>query len=457
MTTRRDGQHTRRGQNRPHWKGRCVPTPRLPVRTGALALLGVLTLGTGRPNSLEAQAVDPSRFLSAESAGEREEAARALAEAGVSPQALYTALESGRAYRRDVPTGRIESEREGADGESYRYFFLVPEDYDPSRRYPVRFYLHGGVSRPAQGAGGGWWSRWQNLEGTDHISVFPQAWGGVTWWTERQVENLREILALLKREYNVDENRVSVTGVSDGGTGAYYLGMKDPTPWATLFPFIGSPGVLLNPRVSAEGGIHLGNLVNTPLYIVNGETDRLYPVRSVQPFLRSFSAAGVPFEFHPQPGGHDTSFWPDLAENIDAFHRNFPREPHPQRVVWATEDADHFPRAHWVVVDEVGHIEGDEERAELAALTEDGRAAVIDATREGNTIRLEVYHAPRVRLLISPAVFDLSEPIRVVFNGTEVFSGPVEPSTETLLKWAARDDDRTLLYLAELEVTAPGS
>jgi hypothetical protein len=54
--------------------------------------------------------------------------------------------------------------------------------------------------------------------------------------------------------------------------------------------------------------------------------------------------------------------------------------------------------------------------------------------------------------LISPDAFDLSKPIKVVANGRVVFDGRVEPSLATLLKWAARDNDRTMLFAAELHV-----
>ena len=37
-------------------------------------------------------------------------------------------------------------------------------------------------------------------------------------------------------------------------------------------------------------------------------------------------------------------------------------------------------------------------------------------------------------------------------NGKTVFNAKVEPSTATLLKWAARDNDRTMLYAAEINV-----
>ena len=39
--------------------------------------------------------------------------------------------------------------------------------------------------------------------------------------------------------YNIDENRVVVSGVSDGGTGAYYVAMRDTTPFASFLPLNG--------------------------------------------------------------------------------------------------------------------------------------------------------------------------------------------------------------------------
>jgi hypothetical protein len=55
-------------------------------------------------------------------------------------------------------------------------------------------------------------------------------------------------------------------------------------------------------------------------------------------------------------------------------------------------------------------------------------------------------------LLISPDAFDLSQPIKVVANGKTMFEGKVQPSIATLMKWAARDNDRTMLYAAEIEI-----
>jgi len=40
----------------------------------------------------------------------------------------------------------------------------------------------------------------------------------------------------------------------------------------------------------------------------------------------------------------------------------------------------------------------------------------------------------------------------VAANGREVFHAKVQPSVETLLKWAATDNDRTMLYAAEIKI-----
>jgi len=43
----------------------------------------------------------------------------------------------------------------------------------------------------------------------------------------------------------------------------------------------------------------------------------------------------------------------------------------------------------------------------------------------------------------------------VTVNGRPGFEGTVSKSTATLLQWAARDNDRTMLYAAEVVVKVP--
>ncbi|MGI9628831.1 MAG: hypothetical protein ACR2QM_18495, partial [Longimicrobiales bacterium] len=224
----------------------------------------VLALAVGVP--LQGQSLPPtvSAFLKAE--GDEALAAAEVIGAGLTVEAVYQALRQGQSYSAEVPLGRQVRQRQNRDGRVHRYFYDIPEDYRPTQAYPVRFYLHGGVSRPEPTGSQGWWRGADRLTSDDYIAVFPAAWDQSTWWQSSQIENLRGILSTLKSAYNVDENRVTITGVSDGGTGAYFFAFKDTTPWASFFPFIASPGVLLNPQVGADGRMHVANLINKPLY-----------------------------------------------------------------------------------------------------------------------------------------------------------------------------------------------
>jgi len=55
-------------------------------------------------------------------------------------------------------------------------------------------------------------------------------------------------------------------------------------------------------------------------------------------------------------------------------------------------------------------------------------------------------------LLLSPDQFDFGKPVKVIANGKTVFDGKVEKNVRTLLKYAAADNDRTMLFGAELHI-----
>jgi len=59
------------------------------------------------------------------------------------------------------------------------------------------------------------------------------------------------------------------------------------------------------------------------------------------------------------------------------------------------------------------------------------------------------------RLLLSPDQFDLNRPIVVVVNGRTLVDRIVPRDIRTLLKWAAADNDRTMLFEAELPIVVP--
>ena len=75
--------------------------------------------------------------------------------------------------------------------------------------------------------------------------------------------------------------------------------------------------------------------------------------------------------------------------------------------------------------------------------------------RDGNTVRATTRGVAAFTLLLSPDVFDFAKPVVVVADGRTVFEGLVKKDVETLMRWAARDNDRTMLFGAEIAVSVP--
>lgn len=350
---------------------------------------------------------------------------------------LYQLLKTGPTYRSDVPTGQQESIRIAADGTRFPFIFLVPDNYDPTHRYPVEFMLHGGVSRPEWEPGGGWWRRgFDSLEQSDRIVVIPASWVDAFWWHENQAENLPAILNTLKASYNIDEDRVTLTGVSDGGTGAYFFAFKQPTPWAAFLPYIGHPGVLRNQQSGGGYRLYFENLMSKPLYIVNGENDRLYPASSVAPFIEILAEEGVDHIWKVIPeGGHNTNWLPDEAPMIEKFKQDNPRNALPERVQWVADRTDKFNRNLWVQIDSMSQTPG-----------------LLEVNRNGNEFRVLARGVSEFTLLLNPEEVNFSQAIQVYVNSENIFDEIVAQDKQTLLHWASKDLDRSMLFTAELKL-----
>jgi hypothetical protein len=76
----------------------------------------------------------------------------------------------------------------------------------------------------------------------------------------------------------------------------------------------------------------------------------------------------------------------------------------------------------------------------------------VQLARNGNDVVVVTRGVRRYTLLLSPEQFDFTQPITIDTNGVTVFDGVVAPDVDTLLRWAALDQDRTAMFGAELEV-----
>lgn len=503
-----------------------------------LALCAVLAAASPASDAALAQVV------SATSQADAAKAADAALKAGATFEEAWARLKAGRTYSADVPKG-VSRGSHTVDGLAFQYQLDVPPTYDPVKKYQLRIQLHGGVGRPdpaPRGNGIG------ALAGAEQIYLLPTAWNEAEWWTNPQLHNMRALIDRVKRTYNIDENRVVLSGVSDGGTASYYFSMRDTTPFAAILPLNGAIPVLRNTLMRIDGELFLNNTVNKPFFIVNGGKDPLYPTSLVEPFINQMKDAGVEMTYLPQPEAvHNTAWWPEVKDTYEAFVTAHPRRPFPDRLTWESDLREDTNRAHWLVIDQLapaqkevlplpdaneklGPAEPDfgarlsgsrivnvvagsnadsfglqagdvvtkidqrsvppnMEFTDLFVIYEPGTPMTLTATRgtqtvalkgtykptllprrsvvfthsrpsgrvdlvrSGNTVTATTRRVAAFTLLLSPDQFDFSKPVTVVADGRTVFEGMVKPNVSTLLKWAAKDNDRTMLFGAELPIT----
>ena len=242
----------------------------------------------------------------------------------------------------------------------HAYTFVIPENYDPTRPYPVRVQLHGGANRlaPPDPARIGI----DRLPGAiEEIKVFPIGVGDSrSGGSPRRSTTCRRILDRLKRTYNVDENRVYLTGISDGGTGVYFMAFRDTTPWASFLPLIGNMTVLANPDCRCRRRDLSGQRRRTSRSS-SSMRDAIVCIRrtwcSRTSSISRSSARDVMFHVKPE-SEHSTTWWPEERGAFEAFVDDHPRDPLPDKISWETERTDRYNRAHWLVIDRLGDVAG---------------------------------------------------------------------------------------------------
>jgi predicted esterase len=405
------------------------------------------------------------KFFAAENPADAGVAADQIVAAGVDFDAAFARLKKGRFYG-DEKRGEYSLRWKSKSGPFFNNIVDVPSDYDPATKWQLRVQLHGGVGRPspnptsAPGATAGRPQPGQpartgnRIAGEKQIYLHPSGWAAAQWWDEEQIDNILRAVDALKRKYNIDESRIYVTGISDGGTGVYYMALKEPTLWSSYLPLNGSIAVIRAPQNGADGEMYGNNLANAPLYIVNGELDNLYPVNQVEPHIQWFQSMGVPLVFRPQAGaGHNTAWWPTEREPYEKFVREHPRAAHPDKLSWETERVDKFNRNRWLVINELRQDASREtELKDRGFFQHTKLSGRVDVTRTGNAFDAKVRDVAAFTLLLSPDAIDFARPVTVTVNGKPAFSGTVKKDPATLLRWAARDNDRTALYGAELRI-----
>ncbi len=211
-----------------------------------------------------------------------------------------------------------------ADGlERRRYQVYVPSDYDPERRWPAILFLHGAgeggrdALLPTEYQLGSAIRRKAALY--PGLVVFPQVPVYKPAYTSADVAFALRVLTHAERDFNVDPDRVYLTGVSTGGKAAWHALYRHHERFAAALISCGvvrptlSDGRLVadpDPVVPAADGhpiIQLARrLRSLPIWTFHGDADPVYPVQDARNIMRALQKLGAPVRYTELAGfGHD--------------------------------------------------------------------------------------------------------------------------------------------------------
>jgi predicted esterase len=347
----------------------------------------------------------------------------------------------------EAPVGKQPGRRFQVGNRTYHYALYVPDSYRADHAYPLVICLHG-----AGFGGETYLDRWQPRLKEGFLLACPTI-KDAAWWTRNAEELVMALLAEVSRTYWIDPDRVVLTGMSNGGTGVFVIGLNHADRFAALVPMASALPRGLYPL--------LENARNSRFYIIHGARDEVMPVKYSRDLVSYLQANGLQVVYrehekeHAVAGGHffPQEELPDLVEWLSVRHRL----PVPKKLT-VVRDRDHTGRLYWMRIDEArgaaSFWASEVDKAESRRLQE-GAWARAEARLNGNTIAVRTERVARYTLLLGREQIDFSRPVTVLTNGTVSFEGRITPDATVLLTEARTTPDPERFVLAEITVTVP--
>jgi pimeloyl-ACP methyl ester carboxylesterase len=244
------------------------------------------------------------------------------------------------------------------------YAIYIPNNFDETKRYPLVIFLHGAYSnhrlglRRAFGLG--------NIAGTDFINpgrVVLETDLEVTryWPTLKDVnyivaaplargtagyqgipeQDVYEMLGDIKSRFNIDEDRIYLTGLSMGGGGTIWLGLTRPDVWAAIAPCCPAP--------PAESEELSPNACNLPVHLFVGDKDFLY--KTALDWKARLEKTARRLDYAEYPGiGHNSWEYAYKDGFIFEWFSQFKRDLFPVQVKFNSRWF-RYNKAYWVKFD----------------------------------------------------------------------------------------------------------
>ncbi|HEY6878443.1 MAG TPA: prolyl oligopeptidase family serine peptidase [Polyangiales bacterium] len=312
------------------------------------------------------------------------------------------------------------------------YTVYVPPNYDPAQKWPLMIVLHGGSSNGnlflgvVLGNNMDWkkydvhlWDHYDPKWSPPFIVAAPDGYGQVLWrWMGEQ--DVLDVIDDIARNYSVDADRVVLSGLSNGGVGAYAIGSRHASRFSAVQAIAGAPSWI---QYAGPGSVApleaklmrpwsamdlAENWYNTDFRYFHGSVD---PGPMKPTFVRELDALldkqRVPHTGKWFEAGHDLLYIVHRHGKVYSELIDLRREPKPREVHLVSGDY-RAARQHWL---ELTRFQTYPDLAKLVASTDGARIDV--STQNVTAFALHLADVPLAR-----------DPLQLYVDGAKVYEGP---------------------------------
>lgn len=270
---------------------------------------------------------------------------------------LFVLAAAYMTFAQQLPSGpQVVTFHSDADDTEQPYGLYIPKNYDPNKKYPLVIMLHGAGSNHRlslrrvfgkSNANGEtdveasrYFPEWKDV---DYIVASPLARGTMGYQGIAE-KDVYDVLADVKKRFNIDEDRTYLTGLSMGGGGTLYIGLTRPDIWAALAPVCPAP--------PTGTDAYVPNALNIPMQFFHGDQDQAVNVNVSRDWVKKLKELGTNVSYQEYPGvNHDS--WVNAYRDgyIFTWFDQFKRNRFPDRVRFSSSRYK-YNQAYWVTLDQ---------------------------------------------------------------------------------------------------------
>jgi len=359
------------------------------------------------------------------------------------------------------------------------YFVSLPINYDSNKSYPVLFFLHGAVqgnslveyqNETILGDWNRYYTKYAALN--EVIMVYPKGSKKYNWMNpDDGFFMVPAMLKEIKQTINVDDNKVFVTGHSNGATGSFSYLMKQQSPFAGFYGFNTQPKV-------RTGGTFIRNIANRSYFNVSTDQDYYYPPDANDSLNVIMKSIKADYQDHRYKG------WPHWFPQFDESEPVYPmifkdiatrnRNAFKPSIYWECDDVK-YGRADWIQINQLDtltqpspwHQTINFNIYQLLSYKKDSlvatdtlvkafnfprKSGVVKGTYQNNVFHLETSAVKDITVFISPEMVDMNQPVTVYVNGVKKVSRKPVYDKELIIEGFKNSYDRKAIWVDQLKI-----